>query len=135
MNEFDLSLLKAVTVGHQLIEVIVGIIDRERRRAGKIAVRPCIREYVHRDARRLQGFPLRQLDGFDDQIAVRLADQAVFIQIPFSAALPCRVKIIRKKMERRPDAGDILQPDAVCPHVHHFQLQLCRCGGTRRFQR
>ena len=91
MDEFDLSLLKAVAVGHQLIEVIVGVIDRERRRAGKIAVRPCIRENVHRDARRLQRSALRKIHGFDDQIAVRLADQAVFIQIPFSAALPCRV--------------------------------------------
>ena len=29
VDEFDLSLLKAVAVGHQLIEVVVGVIDRE----------------------------------------------------------------------------------------------------------
>ena len=134
MDELDLSLNKPVAVGHNLIKVVVGVIDSKRRRACKVAVSPCICEYVHRDADSLQRLAFRELYGIDEQIAVRLTDQAVFIQILFPASLPCRVEIVREKMKRRPDTGDILQADAVDPRVHHLKLQLSRRGGKRSLQ-
>ena len=120
VDELDLSFCKAVAVGDQLIEVVVCVIDRQRGRAGEVAVRPGIREHVHRNACCLQGSAFCELHGIHEQIAVRLADQAVFIEILLAAFLPLSVEIVGQEMERSPYASDILQTDFVRPGVHHL---------------
>ena len=132
--DFSLLILAPTAVFlKQLIKPVVGIVDDERRRAGKVLVRPRVGEHMHGDADRLRALSLGEHDGLPNQISVRSANQAIFVFVALGA-LPFRlgVQVVGEKVEGRPNARDILQADNVRRRLHQFQLQLCCCGGERR---
>ena len=122
--EPDLSLR---SVRKQLKEIIIRVVDDQRRRPGEPAVGPGIRQHVHRDPRSLRAVPLCQLHRAFDKISVRTADQAVFVPVQSGAAALFRLKIVWQEMEGGPDSRNILQPQEIRSRIRHLHGQLgCR---------
>ena len=122
--ESDFSLR---SVGKQFKEIIVRVVDHERRCSGKPAVGPGVRQHMHGDPHRLRAVSLRQLYRAFDQRSVWAADQAEFIPVQPGTAFLFRPEIVWQEMERGPDSGDILQPCKVRSRIRHLHGQLgCR---------
>ena len=102
MNEFHRTFRIAVSVGNDLIEIIIGIVYDKRWGAGKISVRPCIRQNVHSYTCRLSSLVLCELHRLNKKIAVRIAYKPVFIKIHLRCPFSCRIQIKGQKMERCP---------------------------------
>ena len=118
-------------VGHQLIEIAVGVVDDQRRRAREIAVRPGVGQHMHGDARRLEAAALCKLHRVGHERAVGVADEAVLVLIQAPALLHRGIQVAGQEMEGGPDARDVLEPDEVRARVHHLKLELGRGGGER----
>ena len=136
MSEVELFFTRTGFIIEQLIEVAVGIVDDQGGGTGKVLVSPCIGEDVHGDTDRLRAFVFGEGDGRLEQLAVRLADQPVFVFITLGGAVRrfC-MQVIGKKMEGRPNACNILQTDDIGSGVHELQLQLGGRRGQRRLER
>ena len=128
MAEGDPPFPEALPFRQQLKEPGIGVVDHQGRRPGKVTVGPGVRQNVHGDPRRLQA-ALSEIYGLHDQIAVGVADEAVFMQVELRAALACDIEIIGQKVEGCPDARDILSAYQVSPGVSHLHGKLGRGGG------
>ena len=68
-------------VGHNLIKIIIGVVDYERGCTREIAVCPGVSQNVHGDAHRLETAAPGKLHCVQQQIAVGAADQAVLVAV------------------------------------------------------
>ena len=108
--EVDLLLHRFPIDGAQLIAIGGYMIDYHGGCPGEIAVGPGVRKDVHSDPNRLQGtdfFGLSQR--FQQQRAVGLADQPVFVQVSAGAVGLLHREVSGQEMEGCPNSGNVLQ--------------------------
>ena len=121
-----------LTAVQDLIKIIIRIVDDKGGCSGEVAVRPGIGQHMHGKTCRRGSLSSGELNRLLHERAVGLADQAVFLLIaqPGLSGRP-GCEVAGQKMERSPDACNVLQAHQVGPGLHQFKLQLGRDRGFR----
>ena len=130
--EGDPPLGIGISLRQQFVKIVVRIVDHHGRSSGKIAMRPGVRENMHRDAGGLQAFVFCQLNSGDKKIAVGTADQPEFVLVEPGSSGNFRGQVAGQEMKGCPDPCYVLQTEDIRSRVHDLQMQLRRSGGERR---